>query len=136
LKLNWETLLPNTGEVIVIEDDSTLRPLLSDILQEIGAKTAAFATADDALTYMLESSHPVPLVIVDYALPGQIQGVEFIAMVQEKWPSMGVILISGYLLEGATIPHGVKYLQKPWSMEELIESVAEVLQPGKPLRKL
>ena len=104
LKLNWEGLLPITGKVIVIEDDPTLRMLMTDILMEIGAQSLAFESADDALTYLLEAHVPCPLVVVDHALPGQIQGAEFIAMVKSKWPSTGAILMSGYLLESATIP--------------------------------
>jgi DNA-binding NtrC family response regulator len=136
LKLNWEGLLPVSGKVIVIEDDPTLRTLMVDILSEIGAPCLAFATADDALTHLLEFHVPCPLVVVDHALPGQIQGAEFIEMVKGKWPSTGSILISGYMLEPATIPHSTTYLQKPWAMDDFIDAVAGVLQPGYPLRKI
>ncbi|MDE1910080.1 MAG: response regulator [Pseudomonas sp.] len=135
MKLNWEGLLPITGIVIVIEDDQTLRLLMVDILKEIGAQSLAFETADDALTYLLEAHAPCPLVVVDHALPGQIQGAEFIEMVKGKWPSTGSILISGYLLEPATVPHSTRYLQKPWSLDDFVVAVAQVLQPGYPLRK-
>lgn len=135
MKLNWESLLPIIGKVIVIEDDPTLRLLMVDILKEIGAQSLAFETADDALTYLLEAHATCPLVIVDQGLPGQIQGSEFIEMVKCKWPSTGSILISGYLLEPATIPHSTKYLHKPWSLEAFVITVAEALQPGYPLRQ-
>lgn len=136
MKLNWAGLLPFAGNVIVIEDDSTLRMLMTDILKEIGAQSLAFESADEALTYLLESQSPCPLVVVDHALPGQIQGAEFIEMVREKWPSTGAILMSGYLLEAATIPHFARYLQKPWSLDEFVVAVAQVLQPECPLRKI
>jgi DNA-binding NtrC family response regulator len=135
LKLTWEGLLPISGKVIVIEDDPTLRMLMGDILKEIGAQSLAFETADDALTYLLEAHVPCPLVVVDHALPGQIQGAEFIEMVKGKWPSTGSILISGYLLEPSTIPRSTQYLQKPWSLDDFVVAVAAVLQPGYPLRK-
>lgn len=135
MKINWEGLLPISGKVVVIEDDQTLRLLMADILREIGAESLAFETADDALTYLLEAHTPCPLVVVDHALPGQIQGAEFIEMVKGKWPTTGSILISGYLLEPATVPRGTKYLQKPWTLDDFVMTVAEVLQPGYPLRK-
>jgi len=108
---------------------------MADILTEIGAQSITFATADDALTYLLEAHIQCPLVVADHALPGQIQGAEFIEMVKGKWPSIGTILVSGYLLEPATIPHATKYLHKPWSLDEFVVTVAEVLQPGYPIRK-
>lgn len=135
MKLAWEGLLPISGKVIVIEDDPMLRMLMGDILKEIGAQSIAFETADEALTYLLEAHVPCPLVVVDHALPGQIQGAEFIEMVKGKWPTTGSILISGYLLEPATIPRATIYLQKPWSLDDFVVAVAEVLQPGYPLRK-
>jgi DNA-binding NtrC family response regulator len=135
LTLDWEDLLPISGKVIVIEDDPTLRLLMADILKGIGAESLAFETADDALMSMLEERVPCPLVVVDHALPGQVQGAEFITMVNGKWPSTGSILISGYLLEPATIPPSTKYLLKPWSLDEFVVAVAEILQPGYPLRR-
>jgi len=50
VNVNWKGLLPIHGEIIVIEDDPTLRSLMEDIVAEIGAKVVAFDTADDALT--------------------------------------------------------------------------------------
>ena len=55
MKVNWEGILPIQGEIIIIEDDPTLRSLMVDIVAEIGAEAVAFNTADDALTYLLEA---------------------------------------------------------------------------------
>lgn len=84
MNVNWEGLLPISGIVLVIEDDPTLRILMTDILTEIGAQSLAFETADDALTYLLEAEGQCILVIADQGLPGQVQGAEFIAMVRGK----------------------------------------------------
>ncbi|WP_191632879.1 hypothetical protein [Pseudomonas fluorescens] len=46
MNVNWQGLLPIQGEIIVIEDDPTLRLLMVDIVAEIGAKAAAFDTAE------------------------------------------------------------------------------------------
>ena len=78
MDVNWDGILPIQGEIIVIEDDPTLRSLMVDIVAEIGAKAVAFDTADDALTYLLEAHDQCRLVIADYGVPGQIQGIEFI----------------------------------------------------------
>ncbi|MFL1495601.1 response regulator [Pseudomonas antarctica] len=136
MKINWQGLLPIAEKVVVIEDDSTLRMLMTDILKEIGAQCSAFESADDALVYLLETNVPHPLLVVDQALPGQIQGVEFIEMVKRKWPTTGAILMSGYLLESAILPPLTKYLQKPWSLDEFVVAVSEVLQPDTPLSRI
>lgn len=73
MNVHWEGLLPIHGEIIVIEDDPTLRSLMVDIVKEIGAKTVAFDTADEALTYLLEAHDQCRLVIADHGVPGHIQ---------------------------------------------------------------
>ena len=76
--------MPIRGEIIVVEDDPTLRELMVKIVEEIDAKAMAFETADDALTYLLQSQSECCLVIADHGVPGQIQGAEFIEMVREE----------------------------------------------------
>lgn len=136
MNVNWEGILPIQGEVIVVEDDPTLRALMADIVAEVGAKSIAFETADDALTYLLQTHDQCSLVIADHSVPGQIQGTELIEMVRGKWPSIKAILTSGYLLDPATVPHSAIYLHKPWSLDELVIAMTSLLQPGYPIRKI
>ncbi|WP_457969405.1 response regulator [Pseudomonas sp. R4-84] len=136
MSADWEAVRRIDGEILIVEDDSTLRGLTRQIVEEIGAKTVVFETADQALVYLLQSKRPCCLVIVDYGLPGQINGMEFIRMVRGKWPSVKSILMSGYELMPETVPSPTLYLQKPWSADNLLISIAELLQPDHPIRKL
>ena len=135
MNVNWEGILPIEGTVIVVEDDPTLRTLMTDILFEIGAESLAFDTADEALTHLLQNPLHCPLVIVDEALPGQVQGLEFIEMIQSLRPWIGTILTSGYLIDPSDLPIHTIYLHKPWSLDDLVISVATVLQPDNPINK-
>lgn len=130
MNVNWEGLLPIKGLVIVVEDDPTLRGLMADILADIAADVIEFGTADDALTYLLEHRGECSLAIVDHGLPGQIQGAEFIELTKTRWPAIATILTSGYLIEPATVPSGTIYLHKPWSMDDFVNSISALLQPG------
>ena len=135
MDVKWGKILPVTGWVIVVEDDPILRMLMVEILADIGLHSMDFATADEALTHLLRSRSGCPLVIADHGLPGQIQGAEFIEMVKAKWPSTAAILTSGYELEPATVSPSTTYLHKPWSLDELVMAISNLLQPGRPLRK-
>lgn len=135
MNVNWDGILPIKGDIVVVEDDPTLRSLMVDIVAEIGAQALAFETADDALTYLLQAHDQCCLVIADHGVPGQIQGTEFIEMVRGKWPSIAAILTSGYLLNPATISPSIIYLHKPWSLDDLVVAIASLLQPGHPVRK-
>ena len=135
MDLEWEKLSPITGWAVVVEDDPTLRTLMVDILSEIGLHSLDFETADDALVYLLTMPDGCPLVIADHGLPGQLQGAEFIEMVKAKWPSTATILTSGYALDPSIVPSATTYLDKPWSLNDLVMAVANLLQPGQPLTK-
>ncbi|WP_349734164.1 response regulator [Pseudomonas jessenii] len=122
-----EALLPIPGTTLVVEDDPIIRTLLTDILSELGAQSASFATADDALEYLRAPHEFCPLVIVDHGLPGKIQGTEFIALVQDQWPFVCSILTSGYALDPDTLPGQTVYLDKPWTPDQLVACIEALL---------
>lgn len=131
--VNWRGILPVNGDVVIVEDDPVLRPLMTDILQGLRANCVSFETADDALMHLLESRGDCALLIADHGVPGQIQGTELATMVRDKWPTVPVIITSGYVLNPEDLPEGVVYLQKPWDIDVLIETIGELLQPGVPV---
>jgi DNA-binding NtrC family response regulator len=126
----WKGVLPIEGVIIVVEDDDTLRTIMTEILGDIGATTQSFCTADEALIYMLTTTNDLALVVADYGVPGQINGAEFLNLVAQRWPGLPSILTSGYELDASVIPQDVVYLQKPWPIDALVIAVAEQLQPG------
>ncbi|VVM54561.1 response regulator [Pseudomonas fluorescens] len=131
----WGKISPVSGFVIVVEDDPTIRLLMVEILSEIGLQCLDFDNADGAFEHLLSMKENCPLVISDHGLPGQLQGAELIALVKAKWPYTATILTSGYALDPLEIPSSTIYLEKPWSMDELVMAVADLLQPNHPLRK-
>jgi DNA-binding NtrC family response regulator len=130
LIVQWEGFLSIEGSVIVIEDDPNLRALMEEIVSEVGGKAISFKTADDALTYLLQTHEQCRLVIADHGVPGQIQGIEFIEMVSGRWPSIAAILTSGYLIDPESVPDSSIYLHKPWSLDDLVITMATLLKPG------
>ena len=131
----WGKLLPVTGWAVVVEHDPTLRMLMVEILTEIGLPSLDFETADDALNYLLSMPEGCPLVIADHDLPGHLKGIGLIKKVKARWPSTATILTSGYGLDASIVPYSTLYLEKPLFMDDLVVAVANLLQPGHPLRK-
>lgn len=123
---NWAEL-PIARRVIVIEDDPVVRTLLEESLAEIGFSSATFDNAASALTYLTNINGDCALIIADQALPGGIQGSEFIRLAMEKWPSIPSILTSGYLVDEQMIPPSTIYLPKPYTFDELETTVATSL---------
>jgi len=121
-----------SAPIIVVEDDSLLRGLVTDILSEIGLRSENFPTADSALIHMLSTSHTYSLVIADHGLPGKLKGSDFIAVVKARWPRTNAILTSGYSLDPSVVPPSTTYLEKPWSMDELVTAVEALLPHNHP----
>jgi DNA-binding NtrC family response regulator len=131
----WGRLSLVLGWAAVVDDDPAIRKLIVDTLNEIGVPSVDFDTADDALNYLRSMPDGCPLVIADQALPGQLQGAEFIKMVKAKWPATATILTSGYELDASIVPYSTMYLAKPWSSDDLVRAVVNLLQPDRPLKK-
>lgn len=132
---HWKRLLPVSGVVIVVESAPTIRAFMMEVLSDIGLPLLAFENADDAFIHLSEMQGECPLVIADQGLPGQLQGTEFIEKVKSQWPSIAAILTAGYDEGAHAMPPSAIYLRKPWSLDELVGTVATLLQPGTPIHK-
>lgn len=127
MKAKQEKVLQLNGWVIVVENDSTLRMLMVNILDKIGLRPLDFQSAGDALIYLKGTFDGCPLVIVDQGQPGQLNGAAFIKLVKKKWPSTAAVLTSGYELTPSTLPDSTIQLQKPWSMDDLVMAVTTLV---------
>lgn len=92
-------------------------------------------TARDASEGMeMLSREKIDLIITDQRMPG-ITGVEFLKMVQERWPGIppGRLIISGYS-DPEDIDRAYKHYQlyrfiaKPWKETELNEIIKKAIE--------
>lgn len=130
MNAQWKDIRAPTRDVLIVEDDPVLRPLMVEMLSEVRARIVAFETADGALNHLTEGSGYCSLLIADHGVPGKLSGTQLAALFRAKWPKSAVIVTSGYELAPATLPEGVVYLQKPWAGGQLVDMVMRLLQPG------
>jgi DNA-binding NtrC family response regulator len=73
---------------------------------------------------------PVPLLITDFALLG-MNGMQLTHEIRELSPNTRIILISAYahldLVRGATAHGADAYLEKPFQLETLTQTIRAVL---------
>lgn len=104
-----------------------LGQILEDLLQERGAHCTKFLTADDALLALLRDGQPDPLV-TDHLVPGQLTGGDLTNLLISRWPTLPIIITTGYGFEiQADLPPNVVYLQKPWMPYTLEAAIAQAL---------
>ena len=91
--------------VIIIDDESNIRNLLSRILSLEGFEVNTFATAKEGLNSFDRESYDVALI--DVKLP-DIDGIELTRLIREKSPDTEIIVMTAY----ATIKDGVEAIRR------------------------
>lgn len=118
-------------KVLIVDDKSDIRELLSDILSDEGYSTIEASNAKAALNSM-DSERP-NLVILDIWLEGsEFDGVGVLKRIKSKYPEVPVIMISGHgNIETAiqTIKLGAfDFIEKPFKAEKLLLITKRALQ--------
>lgn len=85
--------MPHPGHVLVVEDEPTLRVILTTLLSDAGHKVTPVGSAEEALTAL--STTRFDAVLTDKNLPGQ-HGLQLAARIQERHPGTRLVLITGY----------------------------------------
>lgn len=82
----------NNKSVLVVDDDSDLRYLLSLRLDSAGYRVYGAANGWEALEQMEKHSYDV--VLTDYHMPG-MDGIGLLSVCRVKWPGIPVLFFSG-----------------------------------------
>lgn len=110
------------GAVLVVEDDSAVRELLVEYLEEAGFFVLRAEGAEEALRILAETSN-IKVVVSDVQMPG-MSGIELANVVSEL-ADVKVILISGYFQPQ---PINSRFLRKPFRMRDLEAAIREEFQ--------
>lgn len=114
--------------VVIVDDDPVTLKQLRRILEKQGFQVAAFSTPQRVLHHI--ENTPCNLLISDVKMP-VINGFDLMARVRSRYPTIEVILITGYAtLDGAiaaTREGAFHYLAKPFTPDQLREKVEQAL---------
>jgi PAS domain S-box-containing protein len=124
------TLSSETGHgrrVLVVEDNLDVGAFSTQLLADLGYETTWAKNANEALT-ILESVDNFDVVFSDVVMPG-MGGVELGLEIRRRYPTLPVVLTSGYshvlAQEGR---FGFELLRKPYAAEELSSILRRVLR--------
>ena len=119
---------PLTPKVVLFVDgDPVSLTLGAQILSERSYTTLQAGTPSQAIKMFEDYCLVIDLVIVDVNLPG-MSGFELAERVLQLNPHVPVLYTSGTSGE-KTLQEGVFMIDKPFKSEELIRSVAKILDP-------
>ncbi len=116
--------------VLVVDDEPTVRMLVSDVLQDLGY--AAIEALDGAAGLrVLQSDARIDLLITDVGLPGGMNGRQVADAGRDLRPGLKVLFITGYA-ENAALGHGhldpgMHVMTKPFPLEALASRIKELI---------
>ncbi len=121
--------------ILIIDDSSTIRTLLADILSRNGFQTLIAGTMELALQDAERKEFD--LAIIDIFMPG-MGGIEGISKIRECSPDVKILAISaGYgdmdkmkALQAASMQGADMTLAKPFEEEELLAAINGLLGDG------
>ncbi len=124
------TPLGNRETILVVEDDPTVRELSGELIEALGYRPLIARNGIEALEVLATTEEEIHLVLSDVAMP-TMGGVELAGEMERRNPSIPIVLMSGYAPDpmggGFSSPNLAAWLQKPFSVDALATTLAEIL---------
>ena len=114
--------------VLVVEDNVEIGRFATQILEDLGYRAEWASNAADALARLAEGAGDFDVVFSDVIMPGGMNGVDLAHAIGRLYPSLPVVLTSGYshvLAEEG--PQGFELVQKPYSAEQLSRALRQTM---------
>src|SRR4029079_2524835 len=113
-------------KILVVEDEGQIGLVLNMILSDRNFDLDYVNNLLDAQEY-LERNNP-SVVFLDNKLPDGF-GVDFISYIKKKYPSIKIIMISGFsTARDVALENGADmFLEKPFSMDNVNQAIDSVL---------
>lgn len=113
--------------VLIVEDNQSVGDFAIHALGALGYDTMLARNAEEALAELARNCDHIHVVFSDVVMPG-ISGVELGRLIRERYPTVPVILTSGYShVLAQDDQHGFQLLQKPYSIEQLSHALRKTL---------
>ena len=112
--------------VLVVDDEPTVRMLVTEVLHEFGYLSIEAGDGAGALK-VLQSEARIDLLITDVGLPGGMNGRQVADAARSFRPELQVLFVTGYAENAAVgnghLEPGMQILAKPFSMEDLADKI-------------
>ncbi|MFV0294055.1 MAG: ATP-binding protein [Paracoccus sp. (in: a-proteobacteria)] len=122
---------PVDQRVLLVEDEAPVRAFASRALKLRGYQVIEAASGEEALSLLADDRLKVDLFVSDVVMPG-MDGLSWVRRALRDRPDTQVIFMSGYtedvFEDGRNLIEGAAFLQKPFSLSSLLETVGSKLE--------
>ncbi len=117
--------------VLIVEDDSAVRMLVREVLEELHYEAIEIGDPSAALS-LLGSHERIDLLISDIGMPG-MNGRELADVARLHRPDLPILFITGYAeqaqVRGQFLDPGMSMITKPFSLSALSERINALIGP-------
>ncbi len=132
-EITVETMPKGTETILLVEDESYVRDLVSDILSVCGYNVLVSNDVYDALNIFEENARKIDLLITDMVMPG-MNGKELSQVLAKMRPELKILFITGYTIDDPVFSRksdNINFLLKPFSAKDLSVSVRKTIDSGR-----
>jgi len=126
-----ESVAGGTETILLVEDDETVREVISSMLQPSGYSVMMAASASDALEMVKSHAGRIDLLLTDVVLGGGMDGPQLAQRLQSSCPGIKVLFMSGYseaFIVSSASAMSAELIEKPFSAEVLHRRIRKILQ--------
>jgi two-component system, cell cycle sensor histidine kinase and response regulator CckA len=120
--------------ILLVEDNAPAREATTALLEMLGYRVLCAADGREGLDLFTRHRETIQLILSDLVMP-EMGGVELYRQIQSQNPALNLIIMSGYSFddEGHQFfeHERVEWLQKPFTIKQLTETVRRVLGEAK-----
>ncbi|MEJ2689539.1 MAG: ATP-binding protein [Deltaproteobacteria bacterium] len=124
-------VIPHGSEtVLVVDDESSIRKFVLDVLEPLGYRVLEASCSDEALALLKVTGEPIDLLLTDVIMPGK-NGRELSELVKQARPDIKIVFMSGYtdnaIAQHGVLERGITLINKPLLPETLANTLRTVL---------
>ncbi len=113
------------GSVLVVDDDESVRLILSEQLRDLGLEVAVAEDGERALQMLANGAGATELVLTDFSMPG-LDGMALLEAIRKQWPQIKGAIMTGNPQESLTrCDPTIPVIHKPINQNELKRLLSE-----------
>ena len=117
------------AEIWLVDDDASIRYVLTEAMQDAGLLVRSFEQANAALAALKIDALPA-LIITDIRMPGT-SGIDFLDVVKKAHPNLPMIVMSAFtdIANTASAYRGgaFEYISKPFDLDDVLGLIEKAL---------
>ena len=120
----------NNKTVLLVDDEPILLKLGERMFSRLGFKIYLASDGAVALDLLEIHNEEIDLVVTDMNMP-HFSGIQIAEIINEKWPSIKLVMLSGFgdelrdIIEDSNV-EPIQLLSKPFQMKDIEELIADI----------